>query len=175
MLKRKQKFVLFIGRFQPFHNGHKRLLHYLGKKYSHICIAIGSSNKKRTSQNPFSAYERRSMIKKAIGLSPAWLGKKISIALLPDFEKNKDWVDYIKSRFPPIHYSIASANPLVRRLLLAAGYELDASPLFNRARLEGKRIRQLIKSGLPTNSCLPACVRNWMEKKGRKIIFNSQA
>jgi len=47
--------ALFIGRFQPPHLGHKKVIQNLAKKYNKITIAIGSSNQKRTTKNPLSA------------------------------------------------------------------------------------------------------------------------
>ena len=37
------KVVLFIGRFQPFHKGHEKILAYLFKRYSRVIIATRMS------------------------------------------------------------------------------------------------------------------------------------
>lgn len=55
-------YLVFIGRFQPFHQGHQHVvetaLHYAKK----IIILIGSANTPRTPKNPFTVSERTAMI-----------------------------------------------------------------------------------------------------------------
>ncbi len=55
--------ALFIGRFQPFHNGHAELIRLISKKYEEIIIGIGSAQRSHTIENPFTAAERTAMIK----------------------------------------------------------------------------------------------------------------
>ena len=58
-----QKIGVFIGRFQPFHNEHERIILENIDDYDNFCIVIGSSLKARDSKNPFTFEERVSMIK----------------------------------------------------------------------------------------------------------------
>jgi len=55
--------ALFIGRFQPFHNGHAEQIRLISKKYEEIIIGIGSAQRSHTIENPFTAAERTVMIK----------------------------------------------------------------------------------------------------------------
>lgn len=58
--------VVFIGRFQPVHNAHLKIIDRalaLGKQ---VIIIIGSAEKPRTFENPWPAYEREEMIRGAI-------------------------------------------------------------------------------------------------------------
>ncbi len=57
---------LFIGRFQPFHNGHMLVLEGMTKLCGKIWIGIGSSNKHHEKENPFTAAERREMMQRAL-------------------------------------------------------------------------------------------------------------
>ena len=50
--------ALYIGRFQPFHKGHLKILQKLAKKYDEIIIGIGSSQYSNTLENPFTSEER---------------------------------------------------------------------------------------------------------------------
>ena len=54
--------AIFIGRFQPFHNGHLFVAKKLAEKFDSIIIVIGSSQEKGTLENPFSYNERKKMI-----------------------------------------------------------------------------------------------------------------
>ncbi len=174
MLVKKRPSVLFIGRFQPFHRGHEKLLHYLSGKYARIVIGIGSSQYRRTSENPFSAGERKSAIRKVITGYLARMRDKISYAHLADYSRNADWVAQVVRRFPPSSFSVASANPLVRRLLGKAGYELDPSPLFNRDSWEGAKIRKNAREGKNTKTRMPAVLGKWMEKTGKKVLLKTK-
>jgi len=53
---------LLIGRFQPFHLGHLKALHFALSKVDKLWIGLGSSNKPLQKNNPFSAEERNEMI-----------------------------------------------------------------------------------------------------------------
>jgi len=54
--------VVFVGRFQPFHNAHSEILKR-AKEYSSLPIMIlGSSSQPRTYKNPFTDEERKDMV-----------------------------------------------------------------------------------------------------------------
>lgn len=58
--------ALFIGRFQPFHNGHLLVIEGMTKLCGKIWIGIGSSQKHHEKENPFTAAERREMMQRAL-------------------------------------------------------------------------------------------------------------
>ena len=51
--------ALFIGRFQPFHNGHLKVVQEILKEFDEVIIGIGSSKYSGTLDNPFSGEERK--------------------------------------------------------------------------------------------------------------------
>ena len=60
----KQKDALvFLGRFQPFHNGHKAVIDEALKQAKEVVVVVGSSFAARSIRNPFTFEERKSMIK----------------------------------------------------------------------------------------------------------------
>jgi bifunctional NMN adenylyltransferase/nudix hydrolase len=77
----KKGTAVLIGRFQPFHNGHKYLVDYAVNNYKKIIIIIGSSNKFRTRKNPFTYEERKEMIVSLYGGD----GSKILVLPLRDY------------------------------------------------------------------------------------------
>ena len=174
MKKTIPKEALFVGRFQPFHKGHEKILAYLLRRYARITIAIGSAQEKRTEVNPFSAQERTAMIMRVVRSHVGW-GKKIKFIFLADSHSNPAWVRAVSARFPPSRFAVASANPLVRKLLKNADYSLDPSPLFQRAEWEGKQIRNQIRKGGEVNldKMIPPALSDWMRKKGKAIIFST--
>ena len=62
----KPKVGLFIGRFQPFHNIHLKVIKLLYKYCDFLLIGVGSPDKKYTKDNPFSYNERKKMIQNTL-------------------------------------------------------------------------------------------------------------
>lgn len=54
--------LIFIGRFQPFHNGHKKVVETALNLSKNVLILIGSSYEPPSLRNPFSYSERSEMI-----------------------------------------------------------------------------------------------------------------
>ena len=59
------KYLVFIGRFQPFHMGHKAVVDEALKRAENVIMLIGSANMPRSLRNPFTVEERAQMIKGA--------------------------------------------------------------------------------------------------------------
>jgi bifunctional NMN adenylyltransferase/nudix hydrolase len=66
-------FLVFIGRFEPFHNGHYSVVERALKLAHQVIILIGSSRKPRTIRNPWNASEREVMIRAAFATESARL------------------------------------------------------------------------------------------------------
>jgi bifunctional NMN adenylyltransferase/nudix hydrolase len=56
-------YVVFIGRFEPFHNGHHAVVSRALKLADRVIVLIGSANKPRTIRNPWNVSEREVMIR----------------------------------------------------------------------------------------------------------------
>lgn len=54
--------LVFVGRFQPFHNEHKRIIDIALQKSHNVLVLVGSAGKARTIRNPFTFDERKQMI-----------------------------------------------------------------------------------------------------------------
>lgn len=54
--------LVFVGRFQPFHNEHKRIIDIALEKSKNVLVLVGSAGKARTIRNPFTFQERAEMI-----------------------------------------------------------------------------------------------------------------
>lgn len=55
--------LVFVGRFQPFHNEHKRIIDIALQKSKNVLVLVGSAGKARTIRNPFTFEERYDMIR----------------------------------------------------------------------------------------------------------------
>lgn len=72
---------LFIGRYQPFHDGHKKLIESVLKKGKPVVVAIRATEINK--ENPYSIHERWNMIQKAL-INYAEL---VKIVVIPDIDE----------------------------------------------------------------------------------------
>ncbi|MGB3620855.1 MAG: adenylyltransferase/cytidyltransferase family protein, partial [Ketobacter sp.] len=59
-------FLVFIGRFQPFHKGHLSVIEAGLKQAKQLIILCGSAHQPRSARNPWSPPEREAMIRGAL-------------------------------------------------------------------------------------------------------------
>lgn len=87
--------AVFIGRFQPFHLGHEKIIWQALKSAKEVIIVIGSSYAARNPRNPFTFAEREKMIRSAFNHE---LGKRIKIVGVSDYPYNDSkWIGAIQT------------------------------------------------------------------------------
>ncbi len=134
--------ALFIGRFQPFHNGHLKIIEEASKKYSEIIIGIGSSQYSNTIENPFTNDERKLMISnslKDIGI------RNYKIVFIPDIHNPPKWVDHVLSIISDFDV-VLSNNDFTKKLFSDRGFIVKQTPVYEKERYSGKVIRSKIKN-----------------------------
>ena len=60
-------YLVFIGRFEPFHNGHAAVARYALSRARKVIFLVGSADTPRTIRNPWTVAERAVMIQSALG------------------------------------------------------------------------------------------------------------
>lgn len=130
--------ALFIGRFQPFHNGHLQIIQSASKEYEEVIICIGSSQYDHTKNNPFTSDERRLMIERSLGKIGV---KNYKIMLIPDIHNYPEWVDYVISIISDFDIVLSNSS-LTKRLFSEKGYIVKEAPLYDRTKCSGKKIRR---------------------------------
>jgi len=134
----------FIGRFQPFHNGHAQLVETIVEDVDELVFGVGSAGDSHTTRNPFTAGERIVMATKAMEAMPT--DTTIYTVPIEDLNRNSVWVSHVESISP--RFDIAfSNNPLVIRLFTEAGVEVRQTPMFDRETLKGSEIREMMREG----------------------------
>lgn len=88
--------ALYIGRFQPFHNGHLNALEQIFEHEEKVIVAIGSSNESGTTQNPFTADQRAAMINATLAEHPAYAGR-YKIIYIPDINDHPKWPTHVEN------------------------------------------------------------------------------
>ncbi len=137
--------ALFIGRFQPFHHGHRSVVERLLSEHAEVIICVGSAESPMTKENPFSAGERIEMIRAAFS------GEQLSrMLIIPvrDVNDHSKWVGHVKSLVPYFN-AVYSNNEVVADLFHKAGIPLKPVEFFDRGPKEGRLIRELIAKGDP--------------------------
>ena len=135
--------ALFIGRFQPFHKGHLKVLQNASINFDKIIIGIGSSQYSHTKENPFTADERKLMVEKSlrkVGIN------NFKIILIPDIHNPPKWVDHVLSIFTDFDVVITN-NSLTKSLFSKKGYSIEKTPLYDKKYFSGKEIRRRIIKG----------------------------
>ena len=70
MSTKKYDMLVFIGRFQPFHNGHKSVVDRALTLSDRVLILVGSANRTRSKRNPFTYQEREEAIRSVYPNNP---------------------------------------------------------------------------------------------------------
>ncbi len=95
MSNKKFDFLVFIGRFQPFHMGHLTVIEAGLQQADQLIILCGSAHQPRSARNPWSVTERESMIRGAVSADN---NNRVHIAPLMDIAYNDEsWVRNVQA------------------------------------------------------------------------------
>ena len=140
--KEKDKVGLFIGRFQPFHDGHLYVIKEILKECEKVKIGIGSSQLSNTLNDPFSSKERKQFIFSTLESEGIPI-EQYTIFEIPDIFNAQKWVNYVIGIVGKVD-NIFSNSDWVRTLFSNKGYKVaDKLPL-KMDELNATRIRRLI-------------------------------
>jgi len=157
--------AFFVGRFQPFHNGHLEVIKDLLHEYDHLCIVIGSALEERTEKNPFSADEREEMIRST--LESMHLPERYTIYRANDVFDDDLWGEQIKNL---CRFDVAfTNNDWTARCLEKQGFTVKKHKFYQREDVSGSAIRELIRKGSNewermVPSKVSEFIKKWLEK-----------
>ncbi len=143
----------YVGRFQPYHNGHQAVLSELAGTCDEIIIGVGSAQLSHAIDNPFTAGERVLMITRAL----TSLGCPYYVIPIEDVQRNALWAAHVVSMTPPFD-TCYSSNPLVVRLFCEAGVAVQSPKMYKRDRHSGTEIRRRMLCGEPWEHLVPPAV-----------------
>lgn len=94
MGKRIKKVGVYIGRFQPFHDGHLQVVKKALAENDMLVICVGSTDKPRSTKNPWTFEERVVMIGSSL---TARQRKRVAVRRLVDMPgEDEAWVRQVK-------------------------------------------------------------------------------
>jgi nicotinamide-nucleotide adenylyltransferase len=151
----------FIGRFQPYHGGHQKVVEQIAAEVDELVVGIGSAGDSHAPDDPFTGGERVMMLTRAL----VDLDVVTYVVPIEDLDRNAVWVSHVQSMCP--HFDVAySNNPLVIRLFEEAGVRVEQSPMYNRREYEGTRIRERMARGDSWREFVPDPVAAVIEEIG---------
>ena len=149
----------YIGRFQPYHDGHHSVVERIAEEVDELVVGIGSADQSHTTRNPFTAGERIMMITKSLhGLDLVTYPVPIE-----DLNRNSVWVSHVQSMSPDFDIAYSN-NPLVTQLFEEAGLRVRGSKMFNREVLEGTEVRERMIEDRDWESLVPDAVVEVVEE-----------
>ena len=144
---------LFIGRFQPLHKGHYRMINSLAKKVDCLIIGIGSSNRHHLVDNPFTIKERTDMLNDSLKI------KNYSIKPIPDIDDYSKWANHVKKIIGPFDV-VFTGNKVVKELFEKENIEVKL--LKNNDYTSATSVRDMISKD--------QCWEKYVPKKVAKLI-----
>jgi bifunctional NMN adenylyltransferase/nudix hydrolase len=130
-MSKKYKVAVIIGRFEPFHNGHKANIDQALLIADHVQILVGSSFQPRTIKNPFTFDERKEAIQNTIGPPqkvPGSLYPSYSVSALEDFKySNNRWIQQVQAIISTQYPGIEDSD------ICILGFDKDDSSWYNHA------------------------------------------
>lgn len=115
---KKYDLGVYIGRFQPFHQGHLDAVLEALQSVSRLLILVGSANRARDTRNPFTFEERRWMIAISMADLPDSAGDlipRIAITALNDTPYDKPaWIN-------SVNMAATAATPAIRPRVALVG------------------------------------------------------
>jgi len=117
-------YVIYLGRFQPFHDGHFQTVQQALEQGKKLIIGIGSSNRSRSTDNPFTFQERVEMIHKSI---PVHQSDRVHFVAINDYPYNDTaWITHVTNSINSFIRDTTEQEPSEFSIALM-GYKKDES------------------------------------------------
>lgn len=153
---------VFVGRFQPFHNGHLSAVRYALTKVDYLYIVVGSSQRSHERDNPFTAGERVAMIREAL-VEGNVKASRWMIIPVPDADSHSVWVATLRSSVPKFDV-VFSNDSLTIRLFKEAHIKVLPIPYTKREEYSATNVRTRILERKNWQSLVPTAVARLVEQ-----------
>lgn len=138
---RKYKIGLVIGRFQPFHLGHKYLLEKSLELCEQIIVVVAGANLSGKN-NPYDSYERKEFVEDYI--KEEKLESRVKkVFVLNNHPDDDVWFENLLKKSGPFDVTIGN-NPWNNGIIERHGIPAVMVGFYKRRTLEGLKIRSLI-------------------------------
>ncbi|XZG69579.1 bifunctional nicotinamide-nucleotide adenylyltransferase/Nudix hydroxylase [Chitinibacteraceae bacterium HSL-7] len=94
-MTKKFDYLVFIGRFQPVHNGHLAVIEAALAQADKLIVICGSARSAISPRNPFSLAERETMLRMA--LPEAWQSRVFVVGCSDRMYNDQQWVSEVQA------------------------------------------------------------------------------
>ena len=157
-MSRENQIAGFVGRFQPFHLGHYKVVEKYREKFQEFTLIIGSSSESGTEENPLSFEDRKEIIEACF--------PDLEIVGVEDTEKDSDWARKMEDLDLEV---VLSGNSWVKEALQDSAVEVIEPEVFDPNIYSGTEVRRRIKSKEEWRYLVPGCSESQIEEKLEKI------
>jgi nicotinamide-nucleotide adenylyltransferase len=157
---RRGYMILILGRFQPLHKGHMKVIKDAFDEDKHITIAIGSAQRSDDSHNPLSGEERKRMLEAALKAEQI----KARIVLVPDIPCDSTYVRHVEEMIGCKPDKIITENTWTIELYRKEGYDVHVTPRY--FGISATDIRRRMVTGEEWESMVPEHVAEMLKKSG---------
>lgn len=145
--------VGFVGRFQPFHKGHKKAVETLQEDYN-VVIVLGVTEE-RDRENPLSFDERKEIIRSCF--------PDIEMFGIKDRESDKEWADKLEEKTEI--GAVATRNPkTINAVKENENLEIIEHTLHRENVYSGTEVRRRLRSGEEWRYLVPKCAEESIAK-----------
>lgn len=144
----------YIGRFQPLHIGHKKVIENYKDQFDDFVAVIGSADESRTEDNPLTAEEREEVIRECF--------PDLEILYKDDHESDEEWSKELEEKIDAD--IVISQNDLVKKLVREhTTMQIEEQELYDPEIYSGSEVRRRIKSGEEWRYLVPECAKQKIE------------
>lgn len=167
--------ALYIGRFQPFHNGHLHALRSILGENERVLIGIGSAQYFDQVDNPLRAEERAELISRVLendGIDR----DRYSIVLVPNVDDDNRWVSYLLETLPQFGCLYTGSSIVSRLVKEHGGVELRAVDFLDG--VNATMVRERANLGVDYSDLVPKASFEYLKEidfddRMRKIILEN--
>ncbi len=117
----KYDYLIFIGRFQPFHTGHESVIRKALELSDKVIVLIGSAYQPRTVRNPWDFNERESLMR--LAFSQEENRRILAFPLLDQTYNNQRWIKSVQQLVSGVVHNKIASSPKVGLI----GHQKDSS------------------------------------------------
>lgn len=125
-MNKKYNYITYIGRFEPFHNGHMPNIKTALNMADKVIVVLGSHNSPRTCKNPWNTSERQLMIRSCFSISD-----NQNIEFLPVEDRlyqNTEWLSLVREGVANIALTHGATSPKIAII----GHDKDETSFYIR-------------------------------------------
>lgn len=145
----------YLGRFQPLHIGHKKVIERYQNEFEEFILVIGSADKSRSEENPLTAQEREKIIRACF--------PDLEVLHKDDHENDEKWSKELEEKVNSD--VIISQNDLVKQLVRKhTEMEIEEQELYDPEIYSGSEVRRRINSDEEWRYLVPKCAKEEIEQ-----------